>query len=165
MASLSPITVFLHSSSLVILRQTFFQGGRQVDGAIGSLFALEQIGKSPKIRHAQESKKFTVLFDSGIRTGSDIIKALSLGAQGILCESFLYFFGVCKLADHSLQCKCICNSVGRPWVYGLAISGQAGVEQVFRQTLADLEITMGLSGYRDLSEIIGKGEAIALKQV
>ena len=50
-------------------------------------------------------------------------------------------------------------------MYGLAISGQAGVEQVVRQTLADLEITMGLSGYRDLSEIIGKGEAIALKQV
>jgi lactate 2-monooxygenase len=55
-----------------------------VDGAIPSLYALENVMKSLKIREAQESGKFTILFDSGIRTGSDIIKALALGAQAVL---------------------------------------------------------------------------------
>jgi hypothetical protein len=63
-------------------------GGRQLDGALPSIYALEQICKSPKIRDAQASNKLTVLFDSGIRTGSDIIKAMALGAQGILRASF-----------------------------------------------------------------------------
>ena len=67
---------------------TFFHllGGRQVDGAIPSLYALEMIMKSEKIRAAQASGKFTILYDSGIRTGSDIIKALALGAQAVLCR-------------------------------------------------------------------------------
>lgn len=64
----------------------YLTGGRQVDGAIPSLYALETIMKSPKVREAQESGKLTVLFDSGIRTGSDIIKAMALGAQGVLRE-------------------------------------------------------------------------------
>jgi hypothetical protein len=38
------------------------------------------------VRHAQEQGKFTVLFDSGIRTGSDVIKAIAMGAQGVLGE-------------------------------------------------------------------------------
>ncbi|RXW23804.1 hypothetical protein EST38_g2070 [Candolleomyces aberdarensis] len=59
-------------------------GGRQVDGAIPSLYALEQIMKSEKIRTAQRCGVLTVLFDSGIRTGSDIIKAIALGAQAVL---------------------------------------------------------------------------------
>jgi hypothetical protein len=64
----------------------FKLGGRQVDGAIPSLLALEMIMKSPKIKAAQQSEKLTILFDSGIRTGSDIIKALALGAQAVLCK-------------------------------------------------------------------------------
>ena len=67
-------------------------GGRQVDGAMSSLAALEDIMKSPVIKVAQAEGKFTVLFDSGIRTGSDVIKALALGAQAILRES-RYFHG------------------------------------------------------------------------
>ena len=62
-------------------------GGRQVDGAIGSLDALDKIMDSPKVRLAQKSGKFTVLFDSGVRTGSDVIKALAIGAQGVLSRS------------------------------------------------------------------------------
>jgi lactate 2-monooxygenase len=42
--------------------------------------------KSPKVRAAQQSGKLTVLYDSGIRTGPDIFKALALGAQAVLCE-------------------------------------------------------------------------------
>lgn len=68
-----------------------------------------------------------VLLDSGIRGGADIIKALALGA------------------------KAVC--LGRPYVYGLALGGQVGVETVIRNLLADLELTLGLSGYRSLPEL------------
>ena len=64
----------------------FVTGGRQVDGAIAALDALDRICASEKVRNAQRSGTFHVLFDSGIRTGSDIIKALALGAQAVLCE-------------------------------------------------------------------------------
>jgi isopentenyl diphosphate isomerase/L-lactate dehydrogenase-like FMN-dependent dehydrogenase len=57
-----------------------------VDGAIPSLYALEKITKSAKIKEAQQTGKLTILFDSGIRTGSDIIKAMALGAQAVLRE-------------------------------------------------------------------------------
>ncbi|KAG8214907.1 FMN-dependent alpha-hydroxy acid dehydrogenase [Butyriboletus roseoflavus] len=109
-------------------------GGRQVDGAIGSLDALDRIMRSHKVRAARQSGKLTVLFDSGIRTGSDIIKALAMGAQGVL--------------------------IARPFMYGLAIAGQEGVEQILMQTISDLHITMGLTGYGDINEIIGKRDEI-----
>jgi len=112
-------------------------GGRQVDGAIPTLFALEMIMKSSIIKAAQSSGKLTVLFDSGIRTGSDIFKALALGAQAVL--------------------------LGRPWLYGSIVAGQAGVEQVLKHTLADLDNTLGLAGFTKLSEIQGKGEEILAK--
>lgn len=112
-------------------------GGRQVDGAIPSLYALVNIMKSAKIREAQRSGKLTVLFDSGVRTGTDIIKALALGAQAVL--------------------------LGRPWVYGLAAGGQAGVEQVINHTLADLDTNLGLAGYKTLADIQGKGEEVVVK--
>ena len=64
----------------------FCTGGRQVDGAIPSLYALTSIMTSAKIKEAQLAGKLTILFDSGIRTGSDIIKALALGAQAVLRE-------------------------------------------------------------------------------
>ena len=65
-------------------------GGRQIDGAIGSLDALSKIMRSPKVLEAQRKNKLTVLFDSGIRTGSDIVKAMAMGAQGVLstCAGF-----------------------------------------------------------------------------
>ncbi|KAL0565978.1 hypothetical protein V5O48_016038 [Marasmius crinis-equi] len=112
-------------------------GGRQVDGAIPSLYALEQIMKSEKIRAAQASGKFTILYDSGIRTGSDIIKALALGAQAVL--------------------------LGRPWVYGATIAGTKGVEQILRHTMADLDTNLGCAGYKSLKDVQGKGEAVVVK--
>lgn len=90
-------------------------GGRQVDGAIGSLSAL------PGIVDAV-GDQIEVLFDSGIRTGADIVKALALGARAVL--------------------------VGRPWVYGLGLDGTEGVRHVLRGLLADFELTLALSGHR-----------------
>ena len=88
-------------------------GGRQVDGAIASLDALPAIADA--VGHRLE-----VLFDSGIRTGSDVVKALALGAKAVL--------------------------VGRPWVYGLGLGGQDGVRHVLRALLADYDLAMALSG-------------------
>jgi len=112
-------------------------GGRQVDGAIPSLYALARIMRSETIKAAQANGKLTVLFDSGIRTGPDIFKALALGAQAVL--------------------------LGRPWLYGGIVAGQAGIEQVLKHTLADLDTTLGLSGFKSLSEIQGKGEEVLVE--
>ena len=95
-------------------------GGRQVDGAIGSLDALERISDAV-------GDKLTLLFDSGIRGGADAFKALALGA------------------------KAVC--VGRPFVYALAAGGEAGVEELLTNFKADFDLTMGLAGCKDISEI------------
>ncbi|KAJ7479703.1 FMN-dependent dehydrogenase, partial [Mycena latifolia] len=89
-------------------------GGRQIDGAIPSLYALARIMRSPTVKAAQASGKLTVLFDSGIRTGPDIVKALALGAQAVL--------------------------LGRPCLYGSIVAGEEGIEQVLRHTMADLDV-------------------------
>jgi lactate 2-monooxygenase len=98
-------------------------GGRQVDGALGALDAL------PAIRDAVPSE-FTLLFDSGVRTGADIFKALALGADAVC--------------------------VGRPYVWGLALDGQAGVEHVLRCLLGELDLTLALSGYTTLAQVTGE---------
>jgi isopentenyl diphosphate isomerase/L-lactate dehydrogenase-like FMN-dependent dehydrogenase len=68
-----------------------------------------------------------VLFDSGIRGGSDVVKALCLGARAVL--------------------------VGRPYVYGLALGGAQGVRDVLDNLVADLDLTLGLIGARSLTEL------------
>lgn len=94
-------------------------GGRQVDGSIGALDALPRV--------AERLDDTTVLFDSGIRTGADVIKALALGAEAVL--------------------------YGRPWLYGLGIGGEDGVRHVLENFRADLDLTVGLSGYTDVDDI------------
>jgi lactate 2-monooxygenase len=89
-------------------------GGRQVDGAIGSLEALGPIADAL-------GGELAILFDSGIRRGSDVIKALALGADAVL--------------------------LGRPYLWGLALEGQAGVETVLKMILGELDLTMALCGY------------------
>lgn len=95
-------------------------GGRQVDGAIGSFAALPGIVDVV-------NEKIPVLFDSGVRGGADVFKALAIGAKGVC--------------------------IGRPYVYGLAIDGEQGVCEVLRNFMADFELTMGLSGCRNIKEI------------
>ncbi|EIW75034.1 oxidoreductase [Coniophora puteana RWD-64-598 SS2] len=112
-------------------------GGRQVDGAIASLDALEMITRSTKVVEAQRNGKLTILFDSGVRTGSDVIKALAMGAQAVL--------------------------IARPFMYGLAIAGQDGVEQILMQTICDMHITLGLIGYSSVKDLIGKRERVLIK--
>jgi L-lactate dehydrogenase (cytochrome) len=91
-------------------------GGRQVDGAVGALDAL------PAVVDAVGDRA-SILFDSGIRTGTDVVKALALGADAVL--------------------------LGRPFLYGLALAGQDGVEHVLRCLLAELDLALCLAGYPD----------------
>jgi lactate 2-monooxygenase len=95
-------------------------GGRQVDGAIAAIDAL------PDVVDAVEGK-IPVLMDSGIRRGSDILKALALGAKAVL--------------------------VGRPYMYGLALAGEEGVKQVLRNLIADFDLTLALSGKTSAAEL------------
>jgi lactate 2-monooxygenase len=95
-------------------------GGRQVNGAIGAADALPGIAEAV-------GDRLTVLFDSGVRTGDDVFKALALGAKGVL--------------------------LGRPYAYGLGLDGQAGVEHVLRCLLAEFDLTLALSGYREPGQL------------
>jgi lactate 2-monooxygenase len=95
-------------------------GGRQVDGAIGSLDALGPIAEAV-------GEELAVLFDSGVRGGADVFKALALGADAVC--------------------------LGRPYIWGLALDGQAGVETVLKMVLAELDLTMALTGHTRLTEL------------
>jgi isopentenyl diphosphate isomerase/L-lactate dehydrogenase-like FMN-dependent dehydrogenase len=130
-------------------------GGQQFDGGISALYALKMITRLKKIQEAQQSGKFTVFFDSSICTGSDIIKAMALGAQGILCAY--------PILRHAEEVCLRIMTVGRPWVYGLIIGGQAGVEQVLQMTLSDLYMTLGMARYQNLEEIQGQRDSIIMK--
>jgi isopentenyl diphosphate isomerase/L-lactate dehydrogenase-like FMN-dependent dehydrogenase len=141
---------------------TFLAGRRQVDGAIGSFSALEKITASSRVRRAQEKGEFTVLFDSGIRTGSDVIKAIAMGARGVLGEQRIILFSL-EVSGYSCAGRLSWCAVGRPIMYGLALGGEEGVEQVLRGLLAEAEVTLGLIGYKGIDEIWGKREAVLEK--
>ncbi len=89
----------------------------------GSIATLDAL---PKIIEVLQNS-MPVLLDSGVRGGADVFKALALGA------------------------KAVC--IGRPYVYGLAIAGEQGVYEVLQNLLSDFELTMGLSGCKNISEI------------
>jgi len=95
-------------------------GGRQVDGAVASLDALPRVVD-------EVAGRVPVLFDSGIRSGADVIKAVALGASAVL--------------------------LGRPYVYGLALAGEAGVRAVLEHVLAELDLTMGLLAVSSIADI------------
>lgn len=95
-------------------------GGRQVDGAVAALDAL------PRVLRAV-GDEVPVLMDSGIRRGSDIFKALALGAKAVL--------------------------VGRPCMYGLAVAGERGVKTVLENLVADLDLTLALAGVKSVRKL------------
>ena len=95
-------------------------GGRQVDGAVAALDAFLEVRE-------ELGTEATVLVDGGVRTGSDVLKALALGADAVL--------------------------LGRPYAYGLAVGGQAGVEAVVRQLMAETDITLALLGAHSAREL------------
>jgi isopentenyl diphosphate isomerase/L-lactate dehydrogenase-like FMN-dependent dehydrogenase len=95
-------------------------GGRQIDNAIASLDALVAI------RQAVGSEP-TLLLDSGIRSGTDVLIALALGANACL--------------------------IGRPYIYGLAIDGADGVRQAIENLVAELDLTMGLLGIPNIAAL------------
>ena len=95
-------------------------GGRQIDGEIASLDALPHVVEAVGDRMA-------VLLDSGVRTGSDVIKAIALGADAVL--------------------------LGRPYVYGLGLGGEDGVRHVLRSLLAELDLSMALAGHHRLADL------------
>ncbi len=95
-------------------------GGRQVDGAIGSLQALPGVVEAV-------GERCEVLFDSGIRSGADALKALALGARAVC--------------------------LGRPYTWGLALGGEQGVIDVLRAFLAELDLNMALSGHANVDEL------------
>jgi lactate 2-monooxygenase len=88
-------------------------GGRQANGGLPALACL------PDVVDAVDP--VPVIFDSGVRSGPDVLKAMALGASAV--------------------------AIGRPYAYGLAIGGQAGIEHVLKCLLAEIDLTMAIDGY------------------
>jgi 4-hydroxymandelate oxidase len=95
-------------------------GGRQLDGAPASIEAL------PEVVAAVDGRA-EVLLDSGVRRGTDVVKALALGAKAVF--------------------------IGRPYIWGLAIDGEAGVQAVLSMLRAEIELAMALAGCPSVADI------------
>ncbi len=95
-------------------------GGRQLDGALSAIRALPSIVEAV-------GDRIEVHFDSGIRTGQDVLKALALGAKA--------------------------TYIGRAYVYGLGAMGEAGVTRALEVIHKELDTSMGLCGRRDVTTL------------
>ncbi|CDO55606.1 hypothetical protein DV113_000548 [Geotrichum candidum] len=102
-------------------------GGRQLDSAPGTLDMLPEIVHAARVIKGKTPKEFGIHIDGGVRTGSDIFKAIALGAD------FVW--------------------VGRPVIYGLSYDGQRGVELMTDILANELRITMQLSGVTHIKDI------------
>jgi lactate 2-monooxygenase len=94
-------------------------GGRQANGGIAAVDLLPGIVKA--------SGNTPVLFDSGIRSGTEVIKALALGATAV--------------------------GIGRPYAYGLALDGVEGIVHVLRCILAEADLLMAVDGYPRIADL------------
>lgn len=94
-------------------------GGRQANGGLPALDCLpdvvDAVGNAP------------VIFDSGVRSGPDVLKVFALGAAAV--------------------------AIGRPYAYALAVGRQPGVEHLLRSLLAEIDITMGIDGYPRITDL------------
>ncbi|MFJ5880793.1 alpha-hydroxy-acid oxidizing protein [Kitasatospora cineracea] len=98
-------------------------GGRQANGGLPALESLAGV--------VEAADGLPVLFDSGVRSGADAVKALALGATAV--------------------------GVGRPYVYGLALGGEAGAVHVLRSLLAEADLLMAVDGYPSLASLRAPG--------
>lgn len=103
-------------------------GGRQANGGVSSLEAL------PDVVEAVDDR-VPVLFDSGVRSGSDVVKAIGLGATMV--------------------------GLGRPYVYALSLAGVPGLVHQLRATLAEADLLMAINGYPNLAEVRNNIRALA----
>jgi len=94
-------------------------GGRQANGGLPALDCLAEVLGS--------ANGLPVVFDSGVRSGPDVLKALAIGATAV--------------------------AIGRPYAYGLAVGGQAGIEHVVRCLLAEMDLTMAIDGYASIGDL------------
>ncbi|WP_329069203.1 lactate 2-monooxygenase [Amycolatopsis sp. NBC_01480] len=94
-------------------------GGRQANGGLPALACLPGV--------AEAAGDVPVLFDSGVRSGADVVKALALGATAV--------------------------GVGRPYAWGLALDGADGVVHVLRTLLAEADLIMAVDGYPTLADL------------
>jgi isopentenyl diphosphate isomerase/L-lactate dehydrogenase-like FMN-dependent dehydrogenase len=101
-------------------------GGRQLDGASSTIGAL------PAIR-AAVGPDFCLMFDGGIRRGTDILKAIGLGADGVM--------------------------LGRAYAYGLAAKGEAGVAEVIAILSREISISLALMGIASIDALKAAGSA------
>jgi len=95
-------------------------GGRQLDGAPSSIHALPAIAKAV-------GKSVEIMFDGGVRSGQDVMRALALGAKSCM--------------------------IGRSYIYGLGADGEQGVSAAIGFIKRELETTMALTGINKISEI------------
>ncbi|MBI4261049.1 MAG: alpha-hydroxy-acid oxidizing protein [Actinobacteria bacterium] len=97
-------------------------GGRQLDGTVAAIDALPEVVEAV-------AGRVEVLLDGGVRRGSDVLRALALGARAVL--------------------------VGRPVLWGLAVAGEAGVRHVLDLLRAELDVAMAIAGCRAVGEVDG----------
>ncbi|HVI99825.1 MAG TPA: alpha-hydroxy-acid oxidizing protein [Sphingomonas sp.] len=98
-------------------------GGRQANGGIAAIDMLPDV--------VEAAGAVPVLFDSGVRSGSDVVKALALGARAV--------------------------GIGRPYVYGLALDGAEGAAHVIKCILAEADLLMAVNGYPTLADVRAAG--------
>jgi L-lactate dehydrogenase (cytochrome) len=95
-------------------------GGRQLDGAPSAVQALPQIAEAV-------GERLTVMADSGVRSGLDVVRMLAMGAKAVW--------------------------LGRLWAYALAAGGEPAVSAMLTDLKREIQVTMGLAGCRDLSRL------------
>ena len=95
-------------------------GGRQVDRSIAALDALPDVVDAV-------ADRVPVLFDSGVRSGADVLVAVALGARAVL--------------------------LGRPYAWGLGVAGEDGVRQVVEDVLGEFDLTLGLTGHTAVDQL------------
>ncbi len=98
-------------------------GGRQANGGLSTLEMLAGV--------VEASGDVPVLFDSGVRSGSDVVKALAMGATAV--------------------------GIGRPYAYALAVGGRDGVVQQLRSILAEADLLMAIDGYPSIADLRKSG--------